>query len=136
MRLPGFKRINRQDFPPASQNIIERLGGLLNKPIEAINDIINGKLTLKDNVNCDIVTVTASVDSTGKPLGEVQINLSTTVSIVGLQVVKVECLTNSTTYPTSTPYISYTQRSGVLIVNNIAGLPIGNKFKLTVVCFR
>lgn len=135
MKLPSFKRLQKQDYPEESRDLVDRLSNSLNIGIETLYTLANNRISLGDNIACVVKSFEIKVDSTGKPIsGTTNVEFGTTITTaVGVEVLRAQNSTNSTTYPTSAPFISYTQNGTSIDINNIAGLPANNTFLLTVV---
>jgi hypothetical protein len=63
-------------------------------------------------------------------------SLSANGQVTGLTVIMANNITNSTTYPTGMPFISYTVSGKTVIFNNITGLQANNKYTLRVIAFQ
>lgn len=133
-RLSNVRRIIAEDFPEESQETISRLGGIINYFMEEVVQLSNGNVDF-ENLEQQLLTFEAQVDSDGSPVINDKI-LTEKINPNGLQVVKAQNLTNNAIYPTGQPFISFTPSGdGFLTINNITGLPEGNKFFLTVVVY-
>lgn len=131
-RLNNVKRIITEDFEPQYQTLISRLGYVLNQFMSDTVNIVNGNIDF-DNLNQNLIEFDISVDNTGKPIKVSSINVGKT-NPRGLTVIRVQSLTNSTSYPTSTPFISYTPiGNNSVTINNITGLQPNITYKLTVI---
>lgn len=131
-RLNNVKRIITEDFEPQYQTLISRLGYVLNQFMSDTVNIVNGNIDF-DNLNQNLIEFDISVDSTGKPIKVSSINVGK-INPRGLTVIRVQSLTNSTSYPTSTPFISYTPiGNNSVTINNITGLQPNITYKLTVI---
>ena len=135
-KLPSFRKIYEQDYDPQYQELIRQLSVSLNYGIEVLYQLLNGKLTIKDNLSSTIKELNVQVDSTGKPLTSSTIKKSSTDRIEGLIVVRAENLTNSNTYPTSGIFISYTETNENIVINNIKGLTANDLWKINVIALR
>lgn len=126
------------DYPQEDQALVSKLGLTLNQSLESIYNMSANNVTLGDNVNCTVKTITAIVDSTGKPTGSGTSSflINTTQQISGITVIKVVNSTSTTVYPTGQPFISYSQNSSTITINNIAGLPANNTFQLTLIAWN
>ncbi len=134
--LPSFRRIVRQDYDPKYQDLIDTLSVSLNQGIEVLYELLNGKLTLKDNFASTVKEIDVNVDSNGKPTTKTIIKKASSDRIEGLWLLRVQNLTNSTVYPTGTPLISFTETTDSIIIDNITSLPTGYTFRLKVVTIR
>ena len=121
-KLQSYKRIISSDFEEEDKALVEQLADSLNTVIDDMQYALNNKLSLTDNLYCSVKDVTLSVDSSGN-VKDTRVNLdNTTVQVKGIQVIQVSNLTNPSIYPTGCPFISWTQLSGGIMINNITGL--------------
>lgn len=134
MKLPNNLRINKTDYPEESRDIVDKLAASLNPSIDALFNLGNNRVSLKDNVFCVVNNVTVTVDDTGAPTTSTGISIGSTVkTVLGSTVLAAQNQTNSNVYPTAQPFISFTQNGSTFVLNNVAGLPTNNKFTLTIV---
>jgi len=122
MRLPSFKRINKSDFSADEQAMIETLAASLNIGIESLYTAINNNLTFKDNFAGTQVDLIVTVDSNGIPQGTTTFQLKNTNKVIGCNVKFEQNLTNSDTYPTSAPFITFQQNGNIITILHITGL--------------
>lgn len=132
-KLPSYRRIFHDDYPPETQEIIKKLSVSLNIGIEAIYDALNGKLTLQDNFDSTKKDVELTVDANGIPTTETAIRVNKTETITGLMVVKYENLTNPSSYPTGGITICFTQNGNIITFDHVSGLPEGEEVRLRVI---
>lgn len=135
-KLPSYRRIFEQDYPTQYQDLIKQLAVTLNYGFDSLYQLLNGKLTFADNMDSTIKTVTFQVDATGKPTTAVSITKASTNTISGLIVAKVVNLTNSSTYPVGGVFISYTETTAAITIDNITGLLPNNNYSVTVITLR
>jgi hypothetical protein len=135
MRLPSFKRIIKTDYVEEFQNLVDTLASSLNVGIDNLYLALNKNLSLSDNVKCTIKDVTVTVNSSGIPIASTGFLLDFDGKCIGVQVLKYDNLTNSTTYPTTGVSIAWTQQNKSIVINHIAGLPANNQFLLKVVAY-
>lgn len=135
MKLPSFKRLFYTDFEADFQALVEQLSNTINQGFETLYNALNNNLTLSDNLAASVKDVTLSVDSTGRPTSPTAFTISNSNTISGLQVLKATNNTNATVYPTGGIFITYTQSSNQITINNITGLPVNNQFSIRVVAF-
>lgn len=108
----------------------------VNAGFEQLFDLMNGKLTIEDNLASKVKTFQVQVDSSGNPLNTPTIKKGSTDRISGLIVIKATNLTSSATYPTTAPFISYTELTDSIQINNIKGLAASNLWELNVELLR
>jgi len=134
MRLGDFKRLEKQNFEPEFQELIEVLAYTVNNDVEVLYNVLKRKVSLKDNIFCMVKDIAIVVDSLGIPEILTQFRLEDpNMKILGCQVLKVINQDNTLTYPTSAPFISFTQNSGVITINHITGLHADTNYLVTIV---
>lgn len=132
MRLPSFKRIFKQDFAQNDQQLIEKLSFILNNGIDVLYQALNKNLSFTDNIYGSLKSFNVEVDSTGIPVSNVIIPLDISAPAKGLITLKVDNTTNSTGYPSTAPWISWTQVNSGIQVNHISGLDAKNTYTFQV----
>jgi len=135
-RLPTFKRLYTQDYPPEYKTLVEFLSDAINSGFEVLYEAFNNKISIRDNLNSVIKDVELQVDATGKPTTRTSFKLTGQGRLEGIIVVRVDNLTNSLVYPTSGVTISFTETATDVIINHVTGLPANNTFKLRLVALR
>lgn len=135
MKIGSFRRIFYTDYPSDQQSLIQKLSVTINNGFDQLYTALQNNLALADNIACTVKTVTLTVDSTGTPTTSASFSITTTGTITGLTVMAASNQTTSTVYPTSAPFITYTQNNQLINITNVAGLPAGNSFQLTVVAW-
>lgn len=135
IRIPLFKRIYKSDYEKDQQDLIEKLSFSINVGMENFQGVLNNRTSLQDNIQCTLKTFNVTVDSSGKPTTTSAFTLTSLGTLSGIIVLNAVNQTNSTVYPTGTPFISFSVNSNLVSITNIAGLPAGNNFLITVVAF-
>lgn len=136
MKLGNFKRLISNDYKQDYQALIEQLGLSLNNGIEQLFTAVNGKLTFEDNFLSTVKDIEILVDATGKPMNTASIALSNNNTVKGCLVLSAINKTNSTTYPTGTPFISFTQNGTTLYIDNITNLQPNNRYLVKLIAFN
>jgi hypothetical protein len=137
MKLSSFKRIITQDFPKESQKLMEQLGSTLNDSFNQVFSALNKRITFSENIACTVKDVLVIVDSNGNPTQIASFALDVpNLPVLGVTVIKVENLTNSTIYPTSAPFISFQIVNNTVRINNITGLLPNNTYRLKVIAIN
>lgn len=129
-KLPSFRRILEQDYPEESRPLVQQLSVSINYGIEVLYDLLNGKLSIKDNLAGFVKEIDVQVDTTGKPQDKTVIKKTTSDKIEGLMVIRADNLTNSNIYPTNGVFVSFTETTDSLIINNITGIQPNNIYRL------
>lgn len=152
--LGTYKKIITNDYPEEYKELMDKLGYSINTSMELLFLTLAQRVSLADNVLCDIKTLEVKVDATGKPTSPLVFSVSNPniSSIRGMHVIQAVNKTNGTGYPTSCPFISYsitqpssqvqsltatnnTQNKFTITANNISGLIPNNIYNLTVVIY-
>jgi hypothetical protein len=135
MKMSGYKRFLKTDFPSESQALIEKLSYSVNNGIEAVYGALNKNITLKDNILCTVKDISIEVDALGTPKANSTFTTGLTVQIIGLQILKVDNNTNSLGYPTTAPWISWTQVNNGIRIDHISGLVANNSHTIRLVVY-
>lgn len=135
MKLPSFKRLNKQDYKEEDRELVDKLSNSLNIGLETLYTLADHRISLGDNTASVLKTFEIKVDATGKPVsGITNVSFGTTItSTIGVQVIEARNVDNPSVYVTSAPFISFTRNGTSIDINNIAGLPANNTFSLTIV---
>lgn len=134
MKLSNVRQLIAEDFSPEDREMISRLGSVLNYFMRQVVELSDENIDF-DNLVWDIVSFSVTVDANGLPLQETRFRCDVN-SPRGLQVIKAVNTTNSLTYPSSQPFISYTPQGGNIIkVNHVSGLQADNTYQFTVIAF-
>lgn len=137
MILQSFKRLYTNDYPQPEQDLVQRLAVPYNT-LENVYNVLHNNVDLVNNGYVDVRTVNVAVDSKGNPTAITNLTLTNvTTAVMGTLVIRAVNTTNPNIYPTSTPFISFTPQSNAngITINNIAGLPTGNTFTLTIIVY-
>lgn len=132
-KISDYKRITYTEYSEEAAQIMEDLSEILNPFMREVTTVINGNLDF-ENLQQNIVQYEVTVDSKGVPNNnKLRVSKNT---INGLSVISARNLSNSSTYATSQPFISFSPPSNnVITINNISGLPVNNKFLLTIIVY-
>ena len=123
MKLASFKRIFSKDFPSESQDLVDKMSLSINPGIEDVHLALSNRLTFVDNFQAQIQDITVTVDSLGTPTSGLTIKITDpTLNISGIIIIGCRDTGNSTRYPTSAPFMSWTSGTNSIKVNNITGL--------------
>lgn len=130
MKIPTYKRVRKEDFPTEFQDVVETLGSSINDGLEQVNTVLQGRVDLKNNIYCQVKEIDIAVDSSGIPTIETIIQKSSQTKLEGMEVIQATNLTNTSVYPTSHPFITFTELQTGILLNHITGLPVNNTFRL------
>lgn len=136
MKLSNFKRIISTDFAVEEQPMIEKLGRNLNDGIDELYFALNNKLTFEDNFLASVKELEVTVDALGTPTTRTSILLSNNLPVKGTHVVAATNKTDGSKYPTSAPFISFTQNGTSLFIDNITGLRANYRYVVRFIAFN
>ena len=130
-KLSNYRRIYKNDFPEESRPIIEKLSVTVNQSFDEIYQALNRNLTFADNITSTIATVNVSISSDGTPSTKTSFKLSSTQKNVnGI----IALSASGPKFPIAGIFISFTNDSGIITINNIQGLSPGSTYSLTLLC--
>ena len=131
MKFQTLKRLVAEDFDPQWQALIQRIGFIYNPMVDQLNTSFNKNIDF-NNLNQQVVTLTATVDSSGVPIGGLKVLSTLTTSVQGTICINAVNQTDSTPL-TGGISISFTRVDKLLTITQITGLPANKKFNLTVI---
>jgi len=131
--INNIKRIRAEDFPEDSRDFANKLALILNPMLDQLLIVFNKGIDFK-NLNMQIASLSVSVDSSGIPKQPTSIKSTLKTSCVGLVCVRALNASGTNGDTTATPFIAFTENSGVFTINSIKGLVADNSYNLTVLC--
>lgn len=134
MKVQGFRRIIVEDVAAEDKPLAEKIGSSINPFAEEVINLMNGKISIADNLNQKHKEITLSLNSNGTPKADTAFQHGLIGRCRGISVEKVENLTNVNTYPTNAPFITFTEANGLVTVKHVTGLQVDNKWKITLLC--
>lgn len=134
MKISGFKRLIKEDFPEDQQPLIEKLATVFNIFQEQVYYAFNNNITIDENLNAQSVVYQVTVDSNGVPTGNSQIKYTLKTKPKGSQVINVQNLTD-TTLLSGAPFITYSLNGNILTINQVTGLLPGKVYSVTIVFY-
>lgn len=129
MKLSTVKRLRTEDFEQDNYLLISKLSEILNPFFEQIVSGLNKNIDF-DNLNQELLNVTVKVDATGKPTTTTQYKTSLKTRVKGLTCIRAY---NDKSYPTTAPFVSFTQSNDLLTIQHVTGLPSNTEFILTLI---
>lgn len=131
-KISGYQTLVKENFPSKYYDLVGVIAYPLNNVIQQLVNALNNKqLTVGDNLNQQYKTIVVTVDSTGKPLQTLTYKSTLIGKTQGISVVSASNITNSSTYPTSAPFIAWSDNSGTVTISHISGLQANNQYSLT-----
>jgi hypothetical protein len=133
--LSAFKRIRVEDFSSKDRDLVSKLSYPINSFADQVLAAFNKQITIEDNLNITKKDISISLDSAGSIIGSANLKTGLDHLCQGILVIAVRNLTNPTSYPTGTPFVSYVENNGILTINNINNLPVSSQFQLKLILF-
>lgn len=125
------KKIRAEDFKAEDQELVGKLAFALNDFMDGVYSVFNGGIDF-ENLNRQVTTVTVNIDKDGKIANAPQIKLTVNGGrIKGINVLNAVNVNNTSVFPVSSPFISYSTASNLLTILNITGLQANSQYQLT-----
>lgn len=124
--LPDLRRLNREDFQDAPK-WLEPMLSVLNAFMDSVFTIMNRNISLTDNLNIQIATITVTTDSNGD-ITPIKVRTTVRGRVIGMTVIRVL----SQDQNIQAPFIDYVQNENIVTINKLAGLNIDTKYKIIV----
>lgn len=129
-KLQNFKRILTQDYEEEHRDTVQKLSFSINSFAEDVLRALNGGLNT-DNTLEKMKYIETELDSSGAPKNSIQFqNPSSVYKIEGLRVIRVENISTTDVYPSTAPFISFSENAGIITILNITGLQTGYKWRI------
>lgn len=123
------KKIRKEDFNSDEQGIADKIGEVFNNFADEVYSILN-KGVDNDNLNQQRVNLTVQVGPTGQLMTQYQIKSTLNGKIAGINVLNAINLDNSSTYPISSPFVSFSPNGQIITILNVTGLQNGSTYNL------
>ncbi len=131
-KIGNFKRLTSESVEPEYRDLLQVIAGSTNDFADEVTIALNNNLTVDENLNMQYKTLEFSVAATGVPTITTQFKSTLKSRVRGMQVIKVENLTNPNVFLTGAPFITFTETNQVVTVSHITGLAVSNKYRVTV----
>lgn len=128
-KINNIKRIIKEDFPEDQQELIDKLSYSLNPFMEQVSNAFNKGIN-NDNLSREFIQVTVE-NTAGELKIPTQFKTNLKGRIQGFHILNVENLTNTTTYPTAAPWISWTISGNIITIKKVTGIQDDNKYRFT-----
>ena len=135
-KLNSYSRIISNDYDGDNQPLIEKLGAQINDGFSPLYSALSNRLTFEDNFLCTVREVEVTVGADGIPLTRTSFSLSNNLPVKGTLVVGLTNKTNAASYPTASPFVSYSQNANLLFIDNITGLVPNNRYIVKIIAIN
>lgn len=137
MKLPNFRRLNKNDYSEDEQTLVDKLSNSLNYGIEVLYTALNNRVNLRNNVDGTLKDIEITTDSNGIPLSSTTFVLNRQEDQpIGLIVIDNENLTNSSIYPAGGITLSWVKVNNTIQITHATGLQANNTYRLRVFAFN
>ena len=133
MKLPTFKRLNKNDYTAEFRELINKMSDSLNSGVENVYLALNKRLTRRENMLSTEKELAVTVDADGIPNAPLFFELDFEGKAFGLVVERVDNLSNTISYPTSGVFASFTQKGTTITIKHLTGLRAGINYQIRVV---
>jgi hypothetical protein len=115
---------------------VEKLIVSINNGFDTIYDALNNKITLRNNILCNIKDFTVQVSASGVPITSLTLAVTFNNNINVITVGKVDNISIPTAFPPSGVTVSWEQLSpGLVKIKHITGLTEGQTYNIRVVIY-
>lgn len=135
-KLKSYRRIITKDYKKEDQELVETLADPINDSFNEIYYTLNGRVDLVNNLYCSVRVVDVIADANGIPVNRTTFSLNNTQPVIGCIVLQAINQTNTASYPTGAPFISFTQLDQAILINHITGLQPNQRYTLRIVAFN
>jgi hypothetical protein len=132
MKVQTYKRIFSKDFDAEYQDLVDKLSLSINQGIEDLHLALSNRLTFSDNFQSKTIDVTVKVDESGVPSSELVIKLDSSFKPNGIIVISCRNTVNSSSYPTSAPFATWSATTNGVKIEHITGLIANSEYTLKV----
>ena len=134
VKISGFKRLVKEDFPADQQPLIEKLATVFNLFQEQVYYAFNNNISIDENLNAQTVIYKVIVDSNGKPKSNSQIKYLLKTKPKGNQVINIQNLTDNSGLA-GAPFVTFTTNSNVITITQVTGLIPGKEYEVSIVFY-
>lgn len=131
MKVTNLKRLAKEDFSQENQALVEKLAFAINPFLDQLNQALDKNIDF-DNLNQSITTFKVRVNASGIPITPVQLKSSLKTNVQGIQVIRVDNITDSTNL-SGAPFITFTRNSGLIYIQHITGLVANKDYNIAVI---
>ena len=134
-RLPTFKRLITEDFEEEDRKLVTKIAYVLNTAFEDVFNALNKNLSIEDNLNLVKRDITVTVDASGVPISPLTVKSNLATTCRGMIVIKAVNNTDPSVTPTGTPWITFSDNSGLISISKISNLQADNSYTLRLIFF-
>lgn len=133
MKVSFLRRLVKEDFPQKDKDLVGKIGYVINPAMEQLSQALRNNLTWADNMAAQINTIAVTVDASGNPTTPLSFVSSLSSPVQHIIVTRAVNTSNSNSYPTGAPFVSFIQQGTNVVIQNVTGLPANTTFNLTMI---
>lgn len=134
-KLQSFKRINVEDFASKDQDMVSKISYSVNTFAEDVLNALTNQISITDNLNIVMKNFIVKVNALGQVIGNATLKTGLDHPCQGILVIKAVNTTVSSNLPSNTPFLNFTENSGLITIKNVTGLTASNNYSLTLILF-
>lgn len=124
------KRLNKEDFPQQYQDLIGKIGYILNPALTQLTSVFSRGLSITD-LNTQSKDLVFNVDGNGN-FGSISFQSTLNGKCGAIYIGRIQNLTTPANYINNVPLISFTTDGDNIIINNISGLANNTKYQIRI----
>lgn len=130
MKIQIPKKLRAEDFDSDSQDLINKIAFIYNPFADEVFQTLDRGVDY-NNLNRQIAQVSITMDASGNIVNAPSIKTTLKTKVLGINVINAINQVNTSTYPTSAPFINWTLSGGLLNIMNVSGLQNDSTYILT-----
>lgn len=134
-KLQSFKRLIIEDFDEKERDMVSKIAYSVNTFADDVLGAFNKNISIDDNLNIVKKDITVTVNTLGVPTSPLTVSSGLSSICVGMQVINATNLTNSTTTPTGTPFITFSDNGSQITISKITNLQASNSYRLKLILY-
>jgi len=127
-RIEIPSKIRAENFKDEDREVVKGIASIYNQFVDQIYGLLQKKVDF-DNLNRELVTVTVTIDASGKIANPPAIKY-TISKPRGIVCVGATCLTSNALTPTSTPFVTPQIGTGIISILSVTGLQPNSQYSL------
>lgn len=127
-RIDNVKRITVEDVSDEAKEAVGAVANYYNYFAEQVTNVLNGEVDF-ENLNRTLLTLELTLDSNNLPITTTRFGGD--VGLKGINVIRVDNLTNAAIFPSGSPFITFTSSGdGFYQIQHVAGLAALGNYRL------
>lgn len=133
-RIPDLRRIDSSDFDSDSRDMVDKLAFPLNSFMEQTRAAFDKAIDFT-NLNQEVITFTVATDANGVPVQKTQYKNTLKTKVVGISLIDATNQTIPSHFPTSQPFIKFTESSNIVTLKYVSSLQPNEKYQIVIISY-